>query len=398
MTRFLGHHSRTVFLAAILLSIAGIVAATRLPVSLFPHINYPRVVVSVEAGDRDAAQMAAEITRPIEIALRAVPGVTRIRSTTSRGSAEVAMNFAWGDDIVAAKLATQGALATILPDLPAGTRFDVRRSDPTIFPVLGVALTSKTLDTTALRRLADLEVLPALSTVPGVAGVDVLGGAPREFAIDVDPGQLQSLGLSLTDIATALGKANSVRGVGKLEDRHRLYLVLVENRVATTADLAATPIKVGDKPGAGIVTLGQIAAIRPAQAPVFTRVTSDGQDAILVNIRQSPTGDTVAIVKSVAARLKEAGLPPSVIATPYYDQSELVTGAANAVRDAILIGALLAGLVLFFFLRSGRLMLITALMLPAVLAATCLVLFVLGMTFNMMTLGGHGGGRRPGRR
>lgn len=388
MTRFLGHHSRTVFLAAILLSIAGIVAATRLPVSLFPHINYPRVVVSVEAGDRDAAQMAAEITRPIEIALRAVPGVTRIRSTTSRGSAEVAMNFAWGDDIVAAKLATQGALATILPDLPAGTRFDVRRSDPTIFPVLGVALTSKTLDTTALRRLADLEVLPALSTVPGVAGVDVLGGAPREFAIDVDPGQLQSLGLSLTDIATALGKANSVRGVGKLEDRHRLYLVLVENRVATTADLAATPIKVGDKPGAGIVTLGQIAAIRPAQAPVFTRVTSDGQDAILVNIRQSPTGDTVAIVKSVAARLKEAGLPPSVIATPYYDQSELVTGAANAVRDAILIGALLAGLVLFFFLRSGRLMLITALMLPAVLAATCLVLFVLGMTFNMMTLGG----------
>lgn len=388
MTRFLGHHSRTVFLAAILLSIAGIVAATRLPVSLFPHINYPRVVVSVEAGDRDAAQMAAEITRPIEIALRAVPGVTRIRSTTSRGSAEVAMNFAWGDDIVAAKLATQGALATILPDLPAGTRFDVRRSDPTIFPVLGVALTSKTLDTTALRRLADLEVLPALSTVPGVAGVDVLGGAPREFAIDVDPGQLQSLGLSLTDIATALGKANSVRGVGKLEDRHRLYLVLVENRVATTSDLAATPIKVGDKPGAGIVTLGQIAAIRPAQAPVFTRVTSDGQDAILVNIRQSPTGDTVAIVKSVAVRLKKAGLPPSVIATPYYDQSELVTGAANAVRDAILIGVLLAGLVLFFFLRSGRLMLITALMLPAVLAATCLVLFVLGMTFNMMTLGG----------
>ena len=388
MTRFLGHHSRTVFLAAILLSIAGIVAATRLPVSLFPHINYPRVVVSVEAGDRDAAQMAAEITRPIEIALRAVPGVTRIRSTTSRGSAEVAMNFAWGDDIVAAKLATQGALATILPDLPAGTRFDVRRSDPTIFPVLGVALTSKTLDTTALRRLADLEVLPALSTVPGVAGVDVLGGAPREFAIDVDPGQLQSLGLSLTDIATALGKANSVRGVGKLEDRHRLYLVLVENRVATTADLAATPIKVGDKPGAGIVTLGQIAAIRPAQAPVFTRVTSDGQDAILVNIRQSPTGDTAAIVKSVAVRLKKAGLPPSVIATPYYDQSELVTGAANAVRDAILIGVLLAGLVLFFFLRSGRLMLITALMLPAVLAATCLVLFVLGMTFNMMTLGG----------
>ena len=388
MTRFLSSHGRSVWLAVILISLAGLVAATRLPVSLFPQIDYPRVIVSVEAGDRDAEQMAAQITRPIEVALRAVPGVTRIRSTTSRGSAEVAINFDWGDDIVAAKLATQGALATILPDLPVGTRFDVRRSDPSIFPVLGIALTSKSLDTTALRRLAELKVLPALITVRGVAGVDVLGGAPREFAVDVDPGRLQALGLSLTDIATALGKANSVRGVGKLEDRHRLYLVLVENRVATANDIATIPLKIGDGPGAGVVTLGQIAAIRPASAPVFTRVTSDGQDAVLVNVRQSPAGDSVAIVGAVAARLKDAGLPPSVTATPYYDQSELVTGAANAVRDAILIGAVLAGLVLFFFLRSGRLMVITALMLPAVLAATCLVLFVMGMSFNMMTLGG----------
>ena len=388
MTRFLTAHGRTVWLAVILLTLAGVVGASRLPVSLFPHIDYPRVIVSVEAGNRDAAQMAAEITRPIEIALRAVPGVTRIRSTTSRGSAEVSMNFGWGDDIVAAKLATQGALATILPDLPIGTRFDVRRADPSIFPVIGISLTSKSLDTTALRRLAELKILPALSTVPGVAGVDVLGGAPREFAVDVDPGRLQTLGLSLTDVATALSKANSVRGVGKLEDRHRLYLVLVENRIATAADIAATPIRISDKPGAGIVTLGQLATIRPAQAPVFTRVTSDGRDAVLVNIRQAPSGDTVAIVRAVAARIKETGLPPSVFATPYYDQSELVTGAANAVRDAILIGAVLAGMVLFFFLRSGRLMLITALMLPAVLAVTSLVLFVLGLSFNMMTLGG----------
>lgn len=388
MNRFLATHARTLWFAVILLTLAGIFAVPRLPVGLFPRIDYPRVVVSVDAGNRDAAQMAAEITRPIEIALRSVPGVTRVRSTTSRGSAEVALNFGWGDDMVAATLASQGALATLLPDLPPGTRFSVRRSDPTIFPVVGFALTSPSLDTAALRRLAETKVLPALSTVPGVAGVDVLGGAPREFAVDVDPGRLQALGLSLTDVATALGKANSVRGVGKLEDRHRLYLVLVEDRVANLTDVAATPIRVGAGPGAGVVTLGQIATIRPAQAPVFTRVTSDGRDAVLVNIRQAPAGDTVAIVRGATERLKATGLPPSVVATPYYDQSELVSGAAAAVRDAILIGAALAGLVLFFFLRSGRLMLITALMLPAVLAATCLVLLVMGMSFNMMTLGG----------
>lgn len=388
MNRFLKTHGRTLWLAVILLTLAGVFAAPRLPVGLFPRIDYPRVVVSVDAGNRDAAQMAAEITRPIEIALRSVPGVTRVRSTTSRGTAEVALNFGWGDDMVAATLASQGALATLLPDLPPGTRFNVRRSDPTIFPVVGFALTSQSLDTAALRRLAETKVLPALSTVPGVAGVDVLGGAPREFAVDVDPGRLQALGLSLTDVAIALGKANSVRGVGKLEDRHRLYLVLVENRVVDLTDVAATPIRIGSGSGAGVVTLGQVATVRPAQAPVFTRVTSDGRDAVLVNIRQSPYGDTVAIVRNATERLKATGLPPSVVATPYYDQSELVSGAATAVRDAILIGAALAGLVLFFFLRSGRLVLITALMLPAVLVAACLVLFVMGMSFNMMTLGG----------
>lgn len=385
-------HSRSIWLAVLLLTLGGIVAALRLPVGLFPHIDYPRVVVSIDAGDRDPAQMAAEITRPIEIGLRAVPGVSRVRSTTSRGSAEIALNFEWGEDMVAATTATQGALATLLPDLPTGTRFDVRRSDPTIFPVLGIALTSKSLNQTALRQLAEYKLRPLLTTVPGVAAVDVLGGAPREMAIDVDPARLSALNLSMTDIATALSSANSVAGIGRIEDRHRLYLVLVENHIATAAELADIPIKAGSTPGAGVATLGQVATVTPSQTPNFTAVTSNGRNAVLLNVRQALTGDTVAIVKAVDARLAGAGVPPGVTVTPFYDQSELVTGAANAVRDAILLGALLAGAVLFLFLRSARLMIITGLALPAVLAATCLLLFVFGLSFNMMTLGGMAAG------
>ncbi len=381
-------HARALWLAAVLVVLGGVFAATRLPVSLFPHIDFPRVVVSIDAGERDATQMAAEITRPIETALRSVPGVTRIRSTTSRGTAEVALDFPWKQDMVAATLATQGALATALPDLPAGTRFDVRRSDPTIFPVLGIALTSPSLDQNALRQIAELQVRPALGAVPGVAGIDILGGAPRELAVDVDPAKAQALGLSLDAIAAALGKANSVTGVGRLEDRHRLYLVLAENRLRGIADIAATPVKAGGSASAGLVTLGQIADIHPSVTPGFTKVTSGGREAVLVNIRQSPDGDSVRIVQEVDAHLKVLGLPPSVTVTPFYDQSELVSAAADAVRDAILLGAVLAGVVLFVFLRSGRLMLITGLMLPAVLAGTCLLLFAFGMSFNMMTLGG----------
>ncbi len=388
MKAFLENHARSIWLLVALCTLGGVIFAFKMPVSLFPPIDYPRVIVTVDAGERDAAQMAAEITRPIEIALRKVPGVIRIRSTTSRGAAQIALNFNWGDDMVAALLATQGALATLASEFPPGIRFDIHRSDPTIFPVLGLALTSDTLDQQALRQLAELKLRPALTAVQGVAGVDILGGSPRELAVDVDLGKLQSLGLGVDDVTAALAGANTVAGVGMMEDRHRLYLVLVEGRVTNVQTLAATPVKPAGPDGLGLVTLSQVASIATAAEPNYTRVTSDGQRAVLVNIRQALRGDSVAIVKAVSARLQSLALPATVKVTPFYDQSELVTGAANAVAEAILLGSLLAGAVLLYFLRSARLMVITALMLPGVLLATCLALFALGLGFNMMTLGG----------
>lgn len=384
MIDLMQRHSRSIWLSVFLVTLAGLMAATRLPVTLFPHIDYPRVVVSIDAGERDATQMAADITRPAEFALREIPGVTQIRSTTSRGSAEIALSFGWGDDMVASTLATQGALATILPDLPTGTRFSVRRSDPTIFPVLGISLTSGTMDGVALQQMAQQRLRPLLSTVPGVAGVDVLGGATPEMEVEVDPARLQALGLTVTDVSATLGSANTVASVGRIEDRHRLYLALVDDRLTNEADIAAIPVKAGS----GVVMLGQVATVRRAPAPAWTRVTSNGTQAVLVNIRQTPTADAVRLVKDVDDRLASAHLPRSVKVSTFYDQSELVTGAAGAVRDAILLGALLAGVVLFLFLRSWRLMVITATLLPAVLAATCLALAVCHMSFNMMTLGG----------
>lgn len=390
MMRWLATHIRAVVLAFGLLTLAGVGAALNLPVSLFPHIDFPRVVVSIDAGERSADQMAVQITRPIEQALRSVPGVTQLRSTTSRGSAEVAVGFDWGQDMVAATLQTQAALSAVLPGLPAGTQFSVRRSDPTIFPVLGLALSSAGRDPVSLRTFADLQLRPLLSAVQGVAGVDVLGGRQAEYEVSIDPARLNALGLSVSDVVQALGANNSIQAVGRLEDRHRLYLALVDSRLMSADDIGAIAVKTGATPGAGVVSLKAIATIKLAQAPEWTRVTAQGRDAVLINIRQSPSADSVALVKAVRAKLSDyaAQMPADVKVTTFYDQSELVTGAATSVRDAILLGAFLAGLVLFLFMRSLRLMLITALLLPAVLATACLLLLALHMSFNMMTLGG----------
>ena len=381
-------HWRAIVLAVALLTMAGLFAATQLPVAIFPHVDYPRVVVTIDAGDRDPAQTAADVTRAAEVATREVPGVVQIRSVTSRGSAQLYLSFNWGEDMVAALQATQGAMATSLPDLPPGTRFTAKRSDPSRFPVLGLSLTSANHSTIELAQLANLRLRPLLTSVPGVAGVDVLGGSPPEMEVEADPAKLQAYGLTVSDVSAALGSANSVAAIGKIEDRHRLYLALVENRLINEAEIASVPVRSGTAASPGVVTVGDVATVRRSAAPVWTKVTSNGTDAVLVNIRQTPTADAVSLVKEVQERLKGAVLPNGVRISFFYDQSELVTGAANAVRDAILLGAFLAGIVLFLFLRSWRLMVITALLLPAVLAATCLALLALGMSFNMMTLGG----------
>jgi len=388
MTRWLADHIRSVVFAFVILTLAGLGAAINLPVSLFPHIDFPRVVVSVDAGDRDADQMAAEVTRPLEESLRGVPGVTDIRSTTSRGTADISLSFGWGQDMVAALLQAEGAVNTALPTLPPGVSFSAKRMDPTVFPVLGFAIGSDRRDPIALRGYADTQLRPIIAATPGVAGVEVLGGGQAEYQVILDPARTRALGLTVDDVGKALAANNTLVAAGRLEDRHRLYLTIVDDRLNGVAEIGQVVVKTGATAGAGVVPLSSISEIRLAPAPAWTRINAQGRESVLINIRQSPDADSVALVKAVRARLAEAHTPADITVSTFYDQSELVTGAAASVRDAILLGALLAGVILFVFLRSPRLMAITAIMLPAVLAATCLLLFALHMSFNMMTLGG----------
>jgi CzcA family heavy metal efflux pump len=387
MSRWLSGQVRFILLAFVLLALSGSVSALRLPVSLFPHIDFPRVVVALDAGDRPVDQMVNQVTRPVEQALRTVPGVVGVRSTSSRGSAELSVNFAWGADMVAATLQAESAVNAVVPDRPAGTRFEVRRMDPTVFPVLGLALVSPSRDPIALRDFGHLQLAPLLSSVPGVASVTVLGGQEKEYQVLADPARLQALGLSIEDLARTLSSNNVVVATGRLEDRYRLYLVLADNRLTGIDDIRRTVVQTGTR---GVVELDDIAQVVTRQTPQWTRVTSQGRDAVLLNIRQTPDANSVALVKEVRRRLAEfaSQTPPDVQIVTYYDQSQLVTAAAGSVRDAILLGALLAGIVLFIFLRSLRFMLIVALLLPATLAATTVVLGLMGMSFNMMTLGG----------
>lgn len=380
-------HRRSLLFVVSLFALAGALAAFRMPISLFPNVSFPRVVVSLDAGDRPAEQMAAMVTMPVEEALRRVPSVRDIESKTSRGGAEISVNFDWGTDMSQATLQAQSAIGEIMPSLPAGTAMQVRRMDPTVFPVLAYSLTSSQQSQTALRDIAQYQLRPLLSSIAGVSRVGVTGGAQEELQVDVDPARLAAYKLSLADVSKAIGASNVLMAGGRIEDHYKLYLVIANNAFSGVRALSDVVVSASN---AGQVRLGDVATVRQGSVPQWLRVTADGKDAVLLNIYQQPGANSVAMAQEVRSKLAEFQhqLPPGVVLSNWYDQSELVVASASSVRDAILIGIGLAALTLFLFLRNWKITVIAVGLVPIVMAATVLMLDAFGMGFNIMTLGG----------
>ncbi|MBV9008392.1 MAG: efflux RND transporter permease subunit [Verrucomicrobia bacterium] len=380
-------HARSILFLLAALALAGAVASFSLPVSLFPFVTFPRVRITLDAGDRAAEQMMVEVTTPVEEAVRAIPGVRNVRSTTSRGSAEISINFDWGEDMIAAMLQAESEVNKLLSTLPPGTTFEVERMDPTVFPVIAYSLTSSSQSLVQLRDLALYTLRPALSTVPGVARVDVQGGQVEEYRVNVDPAKLLSFEMTLDDVAKALSASNVLVAVGRLEQYDKLYLVISDTRFKKFDEIEHTVLRSTPQ---GVVLLDDVATVEPSIEPQWTRVTADGRDAVLFQVYQQPGGNTVQIAAGIKAKLKEIAqqIPPGVKVANWYDQSELILASAGSTRDAIVIGVILAAVVLLVFLRNWKVTLIAALSVPAVLSATVLLLYVFKMSFNIMTLGG----------
>ena len=386
-TDWIHRHTRSLLFLFGVLAIAGVVSSFQLPVSLFPQLSFPRVRISLEASDQPAEQMVVEVTTPVEEAVRAVPGVRGVRSTTSRGSAEISVSFDWGEDMTSGLLQVESEVNKIIPLLPPGTVFGVERMDPSVFPVIAFSLTSGTHSLGELRDLALYTLRPALTTVNGVSRIGVQGGENEEFRVTADPAKLQSFGLTLSDVSAALSASNVLTAVGHIEENDKLYLVLSDTRFQKIEEIPKTVLR---STPAGVVLLDDVATVEVSTEPQWIRVTADGRDAVIFQVYQQPGGNTVQIAAGIKSKLAELEkhLPSDVHVANWYDQSGLITASASSARDAVLIGVALAALILLVFLRNWKVTLIAVLTVPSVLAATILLLSVLNMSFNIMTLGG----------
>src|SRR5471030_1780970 len=380
-------HRRSILFLLLMLAVAGVIAAFHLPVSLFPQVDFPRAVVALDAGDQPAEQMEMLVTRPVEEAVRRVPGVRSVRSTTSRGAAEVSINFDWGRDMASSTLEVNAAIAQIFARLPAGTQVWTRRMDPTVFPIIAYSLVSSTLTPVQLRDLAEYQLRPLLSGVDGVASVQITGGALEEYRVTADPARLAAYHLGSDDVLRTLAATNVLNAVGRLEDHYKLYLVVSDTRPSDLEQLRQTMLRT---PSGALVRLADVARVERSTVPEWIRVTADGRDAVLLSVYQQPGSNSVQIARDIKQRLSGYArqMPAGVQVASWYDQSQLVLESATSVRDAVLIGVALSALVLLLFLRNVKVTLIAVVVVPAVLASTVVLLYALNMSFNIMTLGG----------
>jgi CzcA family heavy metal efflux pump len=386
LSRFATQNLKAVLFMTVVLCLIGALMVGSFPVSILPDVTFPRLKVIVQAGERPASTLVAGTVRPLEEALATVPGVVRMRSTTQRGASEMSLDMAWGADMLATQQVVNSKVSEVRAQLPPDTQITVERMNPTVFPIMGISLRSHNLTQAQLWDAATYTLKPLLTRVPGVARVVVQGGRIPELAVEVDPQKLAAYKLSMLDVEQALTQSNVVRSVGLLARQYQWYQVLVSGEMKDPN--ALNDIVVAQRSGVPI-TLRMVATVTPSVQDPTTVVSADGTESVLLNIVRQPDANTLSVVQAIQQQMKSVGkaLPAGAQIGTFYDQSVLIGEAVGSVRDAVLIGAVLAVVVLMLFLGDVRATLVTAAIIPATVLITFLLMRLAGLTLNLMTLG-----------
>src|SRR5438034_2490130 len=388
LARLVSNQSRAVLVMVALLCAAGLYAAWRLPIAIFPATDFPRIVIIVDNGVAPAPQTLVSVTRPIEEAMNGVPGIQTIKSKTSRGSSEISLFFNWNVDIVQSLQLVQARLSQLASSLPPTAQIrNIERLTFAIFPVTGYSLTSDTRDLASLRDIATYTIRPQLARLPGIATVGVAGGKVREFHVTIDSDRLVAHNVSVQQVVDAVRNSNIIDSPGLIDENHQLELALISGQAKKPEELNGIVVAtVNNAP----VTLADVATVGAGVEPQYIMVTADGHTATLININRQPDANTVAVVDEVRAELAAMrnDIPTDVRIAPYYDQSLLVRGSINSVRDSILIGLLLSVAILYAFLRNWGTTFVAILVIPVTVLITFLAMWLTRLSFDLMTLGG----------
>jgi CzcA family heavy metal efflux pump len=374
-----------VFLVAVL-SVLGLVAYERIPAGIFPTMTFSRIDVVAEVGNLPPDQVRVAAALPLERAFAGMPSVTRVSTTSGQGNAEFVVEFDPRTNVQADLTYVDQAISQVRGTLPPGSDVQANIINPNSEPIVSYALTSSGMSQTLLHELAQQSMVPRFYGVPGLARVSVAGGPQREYHVDLQPSALAQYGLTAADVENALAEATDVGAVGLQVSHYLRSVVVLDAGIRTAADVGR--IAVFTKRGA--VPLDALGRVTLGVAPLTDQVSYDGHHGVILSFYALPGADAVRVADGVAERARSiaAALPSETSLAKFWDQTALVTESQASLRDAILIGALLAIAVIYLFLRNLRMTLVAAAVIPVAMAIAVLAVGEAGETLNLMSVGG----------
>ena len=374
--------STIIFLALL----GGIFAYSKMQTSLFPEITFPKIKVIADAGQQPVDKMMVTVTKPLENAIKKIPNLKTVRSTTSRGSCEISAFVDWNSDLDVRKQQIESRINEIRSVLPANIQITVEKMNPSILPVIGYAIESNNRSPIEIKKIANFTIKPFLSQVDGVSEVRVIGGKEKEYWIELNLSKMMAYGITPDAISQVLNQTNFITSNGYLADNRFLYLTLTDAQITKKSDLENLVIL---NNGKGIIALKDIATVALHEAKEYIKVNANGKESVLIAIIKQPNANLITMTSDMDLKLKELQkiIPKDIKITPYYEQASFVGDAVRSVTDSLLIGLFLAIIVAILFLKSVKASATILIIIPVTLCATMLVLYFTGQTFNIMTLG-----------
>ena len=382
---FISHKNPLAVLLALIIA-GGIFVYGKLQTSLFPEITFPKIKIIADAGLQPVDKMMVSVTKPLEAAIKQVPDLQMIRSTTSRGSCEISAFMTWKSDIDVNQQHIESKISEIRNTLPPDVDITVAKMNPSILPVMGYSVESNTRSPIELKQLAIYTIKPFLSQVEGISEIRITGGRTKEYWLQLNVQKMSTLSITPDLINTALAQTNFIKSNGFLSDYRYLYLTITDATVHNKDELGNIVIK---NDGKRIVTLKDIATIDVKEGVEFIKINANGKDGLLIAVVKQPNSNLVDLSKAMKVKIEQLKkiLPKDVVVKPYYIQADFVNDSVKSVTDSLWIGLALAIIVAIIFLRSVKASVTILITIPVTIFLTLIVLYAIGYNFNIMTLG-----------
>ena len=383
---FFTSYKSPITVVLVLIIMSGLFAYSKMQSSLFPEITFPKIKIIADAGQQPVKKMMITVTRNLENAIKQVPDLKIIRSTTSRGSCEISAFMSWNANIDISQQRIESKINEIRNNLPADIQITVERMNPSILPIIGYSLESKTRSPIEMKLLAQYTIKPFLSQVDGVSEVRVIGGKTKEYWMVMDTRKMSMLGITPDMVNNALSQTNFIKSNGYLSDYRLLYLTITDASVNSKDELQQIVIS---NNGKRIVLLKDIADVQIQEAKEYIKINANGKEGILLAVIKQPNANLIDISDKMKAKLADLKklLPKDITVQPYYVQADFVKDSIKSVTDSLWIGLALAIIVAIIFLHSLKASAVILVTIPVTLLLTIICIYAFGQTFNIMTLG-----------